>query len=715
MDGAANAIWTLRIDDSARPVASRWGIADWIASVALILACFGVFANGLDGSFVYDDEHQIVNNPLITRPGMEWRALTSDVWAFKTAEAETDGSVPPTAVSNYWRPAFVGLLIIEHRLFGLESTRPWHVVNVLMHAAVCVLSFALLRRLGVSSGAAFCGGLIFAVHPVHVESITWISGSPDPLLSIGLLTAMLGATRVGTAKGTAGLLSSWAMVLVGYLLAVTSKEVGMLAWAPVTACVWAARRESSSGRVIVNAGLVAGLGLLIAIAFWVARSRVLGQSVKEAPNAAEWPSVFLTAPAIMFFYLRELVWPWQGLGGLHATGSAAEAGLVFPGGVAPAHPVRAVTTATLNLKNFWLPLATCAVVGVSMLVASWRNRAALVGMVLFGAMLAPAFNIRVFPFEHLVRDRYLYLPLLGVLMMLIGPLDEWIRSRLSLTAVSTGQPERGRHMRLAVLALSVSTIAASVALAAKTVRYNPVWTDNLRLWRAGADADPSSSLAATQVGYFHSRANELDEAIAAYDRAYTLAPMYMVRSGRANVRMKLGDREALAGRTQEAQRHYSLAETDARSVLDALKAEKGPPDYVLSNAYESLGTALFRLGRHNDAAELFREAMGQVPFSRALFAGKLAVVLYTSGDKAGALSVLEQSREISKSELNAESKLVLHRLGMLYGEMERGQDAVDALTEFLVHSEEWKSHVEVNDMRQQVIKIFKASNLPLPK
>ena len=133
--------------------------AEWRWTVPLLLACALVFANSLGGEFVYDDTRQVVQNTLIQDNGLIWKALTSDVWAFKG-----DGSV---VTSNYWRPTFTAWQIINFRLFGLNPLG-WHVLNLILHCGVCLLAFASLRRWEYSAPIAFVIALILAVHPVQV-------------------------------------------------------------------------------------------------------------------------------------------------------------------------------------------------------------------------------------------------------------------------------------------------------------------------------------------------------------------------------------------------------------------------------------------------------------------------------------------------------------------------------------------------------------------
>ena len=144
-----------------------------------------------------------------------WKALTSDVWAFKG-----DGT---QAASNYWRPTFTAWHIINFRLFGMNPLG-WHVTNLLLHAGVCVLAYALLRRWAFSVIIAFSIAILFAIHPVHVESVAWISGSPDLLFSLAFLASLWFAqTYAETGKTNALILT-----ILLYALALGAKEIGIV-------------------------------------------------------------------------------------------------------------------------------------------------------------------------------------------------------------------------------------------------------------------------------------------------------------------------------------------------------------------------------------------------------------------------------------------------------------------------------------------------------
>lgn len=162
--------------DSA--AATTW--ASYVAiAVALALVVAAIFIGTLRGEFVYDDDGQIVQNAFLQDPSLNGKALMSDVWAFKGDRGH--------AWSNYWHPTFVAWLIVNANLFGVDNPVGWHVMNVLLHCLVPAMAFGLMRTLGMGRWLAAGAALVFAAHPAHVESVAWISGSPDMLMSIGLI------------------------------------------------------------------------------------------------------------------------------------------------------------------------------------------------------------------------------------------------------------------------------------------------------------------------------------------------------------------------------------------------------------------------------------------------------------------------------------------------------------------------------------------------
>jgi tetratricopeptide (TPR) repeat protein len=131
-----------------------------------------------------------------------------------------------------------------------------------------------------------------------------------------------------------------------------------------------------------------------------------------------------------------------------------------------------------------------------------------------------------------------------------------------------------------------------------------------------------------------------------------------------------------------------------------------PPEslnaYTLYQSYETLALVYSQTGKPEKAGESLREARRRLPIYSVALTEKLAVVLYQTGDKQGALRELEAAREQARTELLPESKSVLLRLGMLYAELGRKPEAKAVLQEYLSLTADLKDNITLNDRRQAV-------------
>ncbi len=125
------------------------------------LVTFVVYSGSLSFEFVWDDWPQIVNSPIIRTWSNLPRAFGSDLW-YHVARHQV-----------YYRPLFVAWSMLNYTLFGL---RPWgwHLGAVLLHVGAVAAVFWLARRLGLEYWTAALAALIFALHPVHIEPVTWV-------------------------------------------------------------------------------------------------------------------------------------------------------------------------------------------------------------------------------------------------------------------------------------------------------------------------------------------------------------------------------------------------------------------------------------------------------------------------------------------------------------------------------------------------------------
>lgn len=577
--------------------------------LAIAAAAFLVFANSIDGEFVYDDRRQIVANPLIQELSLYGKALATDVWAFKG-----DGTI---SASNYWRPTFTAWCILNFRLFGLEPFG-WHLSNVVLHVIVCLLAFALILKLGIDDLVAFCIVLLFAVHPVHTESVAWISGSPDLLFTAFLLGSLLIAVASRRANGKLYL----GLSLLFYGLSLGAKEIAVLC-IPLFAFVLSSDNKEEDSKGLVLRDLRGAVPFaIVAVAYLLVRFLVLGSVAQAAEDSASLFSSVLTAPMIFLFYLRQSVFPyWLG----------------------PNYGVRPVES--LEFLNFVVPLLTVIALFTLGWLAPRLSYLRMFAIAIFILPLIAVFNVTAFPSEQIVHDRYLYLPLLGMLVFLFSFIP------------STNSASK----------LLIVTWALAILFGFQTVRYNNVWKSDLSLWRHSVSIDPNSSFSWLQLGSALTEKGQIDEAIVAQNKSLSIRPSALALVGRAR---------------------NQIAKRESNAAIDGLKQVLNYPSesinaYTLFQAYEAFAVALQDLNRLADAEASLREARRRLPIYRAALTEKLAVILYLQNRKPEALTELNSVRDQARLEMLPSSKFVFLRLGMLNAETGKIAEAKRDLLEFL--------------------------------
>lgn len=576
-------------------LASRGLAGSSRAAVVLVLAAFVAALGAVRGEFVYDDHKQIVANPLVQRPELLARGLTSDVWRFKG-----DGSQP---WSSYWRPTFVLWLAANWQLFGAQPL-PFRLALALLHAVVVLLARGLLLRLGWQPWGAFVIALLFALHPAHVESVAWISGAPDPLFAAGTLAALLCELRaadsdrpwlwrtLGLGAATLALLAKEAAIGLP-LLVVATTHVTSVAGSPTLRLASAVRRALPYA--------------VLAAAYLAGRVAVLGGIAGPAVSHATPLELIAAVPRVLAFYLRQVLLPiW----------------------IAPTYPLRFEVP---PLASWLLPLALLA--GSAVLVhAALRARRDLAAMALtlFLVPLAPAFHLLAFQEEQLVHDRYLYLPLLGILA-LVAIVGEAITERMRL----------GRRF------VGVAVAGIALALGTRTLVAARDFRTNRALFEAAVRSDPGSAYHRAQLAEELFAAGEIAQAGRQAALAIAIAPATTALVVRAKCALAAGD--------------------SAAGIRDLELVVRAVP--LHAHAWELLATAQQRSGDVAAAERTLRAAREAAPHRRCSITGNLAVVLYLQGRKNEAAAALDEILAGDPLDPNPACELAPFRLGSLRAEL----------------------------------------------
>lgn len=161
-----------RANETPRSTASRKSDADALSALLLLLLSFAAYLNSLGDGFIYDDQFQVVANPYAHSFHYLGKIFGGTVWTFQGAGG----------ISNYYRPLMSLAYLACYKLFG-PIPFGFHLLNVTLNAGVVLLLYAVTRKLFGDRFLALAAAGLFALHPIHTESVSWIAGVTDLELS----------------------------------------------------------------------------------------------------------------------------------------------------------------------------------------------------------------------------------------------------------------------------------------------------------------------------------------------------------------------------------------------------------------------------------------------------------------------------------------------------------------------------------------------------
>lgn len=497
-------------------------------AAVLVLSVLAAYSPALRGGFIWDDDYYVTENRTLTEPGGLGR-----IW-FEL------GAVPqyyPLVHTSYW---------IEHRLWGLEPFG-YHLTNVLLHAFAAILLWLVLRSLSVPW--AFLGAALFAVHPVHVESVAWITERKNVLSGFFYLAAAWAYLRhrgfpEREEAGSAASPRLYAASLALFLCAMLSKTVACSLPAALCVVLWW-KRGRIRGRELLELSplfaIGAGLGLLTA---WM-------ESAMVGARGAGWDLSMvdrcLIAGRALWFYAGKLVLP-------------ARLTFIYP----------RWTIDASAWTQFLYPAAALALGAALWLGRARIGRGPLAAALFFGGTLVPALGFfDVYPMRFsFVADHFQYLASIGLLT-------------LAAAAFARGGETTLPWRRGAAA-------AAIIILGLLAWRQARVYRDIETLWLDTIAKNPSCWMAQDNLANLRVKQGRLEEARRLYSGAIELKPDYVeARNNLGVVLFRLGRLEESA-----AQFHEVLA----------LR-----PDYPKTR--NNLGAVLLRLGRPGEAVEEFEHAL----------------------------------------------------------------------------------------------------------
>lgn len=337
--------------------------------------------------------------------------------------------------------------------------------------------------------------------------------------------------------------------------------------------------------------------------------------------------------------------------------------------IAPAYPLRAVVADGSALTEVAFPAIVVALSVAAAMVISKRSALAAFACVVFAVSLAPALKVNVFLPDHIVHDRYLYLPVLGpVLVGGVAAAAGLRRFRLS--------PAVRRALGIG----SVLVVVAALTLMSRAAAF--CWTSDLHLWRCSVASDPESAYNRAQLAEILLRSGHPKEALIEANRALEIEPATTALLVRAEVL-------TAEGRAEEAV-------TDLRAIV-----ERFPNHFA---AWERLAVAYQALGELEGAESVLRIARDRVPWRVCSLTANLAVILVLEDRPAEALAEL-------RTVLDSTENTSLCRMAPYFAarlELRRGQseEAGVLLNDFLVRSE-GDNDVDTQTHRRETQRLLK--------
>jgi tetratricopeptide (TPR) repeat protein len=641
--------------------------------LALAFVTFGIYWQVHGFGFVnYDDPDYVTENSMV-RGGLSFNGI---IWSFTHFYA-----------SN-WHPLTWISHMLDCQLFGVNPGGP-HVVNVLLHAANAILLFLLLHRLtGAQWRSAIVAGL-FAWHPLHVESVAWISERKDVLSTFfGLLSLLAYARYVDESKvQSPKSKTAYSLALIFFAFSLMSKS--MLVTLPCVMLlldVWPLQRVENTGwrafftpqfaRLILEKAPWFGLSVAASSITFIAQKT--GGAVM---NVEHFPMAWRLFNAVESYvgYIQKTFWPT---------------------GLAVFYPMEYVRP----IGPFVVHLVLLILMTVAALATLKRWPFLLVGWFWFLGTLVPVIGL-VQVGSQSMADRYSYVPMIGLLIAIVWGthtilsdsrpkiLAGGIAAAMVLTVLITVAFVQIRYWKSSITlfshALNVTT-ANTTALIDLGVGFFDLGRneDAMKMYQVALQVDPTAADVHKNIGLVLAKTGKPDEALAQYREAVRLSP------NSAALQNFLAVALSEDGKKDEALPHYNEAvrlepanaqyQTDLAVTLVALgKRAEALPHYQQaawldpSNAHyqNNFATALARSGDENAAIQYYQAAIRDDPKFAEAYSNLGA--LLTSRHQ-----LIDAAKQYSEAiRLGPTNATIRFNFALVLLKLNRADDALTQLTE----------------------------------
>jgi protein O-mannosyl-transferase len=578
-----------------------------IFAVVLTAVTILAYRPAWHGGFLWDDDDYIIKNELLTAP---------DGWQRIWFSLDSPSQYFPFTYSTFR---------IEHALWGLNTTG-YHWVNLLLHVGNALLVWAVLARLKVPG--SWLAAAIFALHPVQVESVAWITERKNVLMGFFFLLTLL-TWIVFVDERTRRPWLFYCLALICYVLALSAKATASTLPAALFLILWLQEKPITVRRVIQILPFVAlGIGMGLLAVWWERYHQGTNRGLFTFLSPIER---ILVASRAVWFYLSKIFWP-------------SNLTFIYPRwNISPANWI----------DYIWLVAGIAACVAIYF-GRRYFGRSVEVAAAFFVATLSPVLGfVMLFTFRYtFVADHYQYLACIGPIAI--------------ASAGILGLSYKFAQYRTMIVSAALLVVAS---LGMLTWRQAATYADIETLWRTTLARNPECWMAHTNLGFVFLQKGKIDDGIAHYRSALQMQPdswdaeynlgTALVRKGQVDEAIRHCER-AVGMRPTDPDAQVSLGDALLRKgrIDDAIdhyqKAMMARPDHFLSRY--GLCQALLEKGELDSAIQVCRSALVLWPLDPDCHTA-LAIALEEKGEPAEAIQHYEKALEVAPGSISTLTNL----------------------------------------------------------
>ncbi|MBP7056305.1 MAG: tetratricopeptide repeat protein [Candidatus Omnitrophica bacterium] len=453
------------------------------AAFIIVLACFAVYSTSFGNTFIFDDIGQILNNEGIKSFKNIPAVFTHHLTFFASKSTDQDQG-------KFYRPIQSITLMLDNLLWGKEPFG-YHLTNTMLHAIVCVLAFFFFLKITDRFWVSLMAGLLYAVHPLHTEAVTYISGRADSLCTIFLFFMIIFQRLYRSRTSIIAKAFYYILVSISFTLALLSKEYSMIFPFLLMLCGYFLDNDKGYSSCF-NKKIIFYLPLFIIMGIWfvVKNAIVATETMVEEP--ASLATRLTTIPRLIYDYIRLSVFPTD----LHMGYK-----LEFP--------------RSLLQSGYFGPFIFTFLFTVFFIYTLLRGRRdrdyRIVGFGLSWFLLAllPYLNL-IFQLNAPFAEHWIYVPAVGLALSVVY-----------ITYIAVRKRPVVKRASIFLFAMFF------VAFSYKTMQQNLVWKDSFTFYSYTVKYAPFSESIYNNLAIEYIKNQEWDEAMKCLKRALEINPDYL--------------------------------------------------------------------------------------------------------------------------------------------------------------------------------------------